>query len=411
MKKLISAVIIVVMLAAAFGTISVFMSGMAYADSDAMAAAADPDVVEANNGFSLAIFNELMKNDTGKNIFISPFSISAALSMTYNGANAETADAMARTLGYSEMDLAKVNEGYRNLIGSLENADSSIKLSIANSVWISNIIAPRADFIQRLVQFFGAEAFTRNFADTALPNEINGWISRETNGKITKMIDSVDNGIVMFLINAIYFKGDWLEKFDRADTREADFHLESGATTRVNMMYDMKDNASYYKGNDFAAVRLPYGRDKIAMYVFLPDEGTSLDSFVGSLDSEKLGNYIDGFRQTKVQVELPRFKIEYGKQRLNDALKNLGMGVAFDPYADFSGIAPNLYIGFVDHKAVIETNEEGSEAAAVTVVGVAMSAMPQFQTFTADRPFFFIIRDDRSGSILFMGTLVQPEKI
>jgi serpin B len=176
-----------------------------------------------------------------------------------------------------------------------------------------------------------------------------------------------------------------------------------------------KGNFSFYEGEDFKAARFPYGRDKIAMYVFLPKGDVALDSFVESLNQETFENYVNGFKLVEgLEVKFPKFKLEYGVKRLNDVLENLGMGIAFDPFnANFGGIAPaELFIDYVDHKAVIEVNEKGTVAAAATVVGISLSAIPaELPTFIVDRPFFFIIRDDRSGTILFMGKVENPTAI
>jgi len=174
------------------------------------------------------------------------------------------------------------------------------------------------------------------------------------------------------------------------------------------------DDYKYYSESNYQAVRLPYGRDKIAMYILLPKEDIDIDSFIESISQSELDTSFSSYTKTKVDIDLPKFKLEYGLKRLNDALKSLGMGIAFDPVeANFTGIAPvqasnNLYIDFVDHKAFVEVNEKGTEAAAATVVGIALTSMPMTQTFTVDRPFAFIIRDDRSGSILFMGKINNP---
>ena len=217
----------------------------------------------------------------------------------------------------------------------------------------------------------------------------------------------------MFLINAIYFKGDWTIPFDEEETHTGDFYLMDGSKVQVSFMSNTEEYM-YYSGGIYEAVRLPYGRDKMAMYVLLPSEGVDIDSFIAGISQGDLDESFRGYAPAEVDLDIPKFKLEYGVKRLNDALKNLGMGVAFDPAeANFSGIAPvqasnNLYIDFVDHKAFIEVNEKGTEAAAATVVGVGLTSAPMTQTFNVDRPFVFVIRDGRSGSILFMGKIANP---
>jgi serpin B len=387
-----------------------------YALSDEKANSVDKSLVSSNTKSALSIFKELSIEDKNKNVFISPLSISIALSMTYNGAEGTTRDAMARALQLGNMSLEEINQGYLNLIESLENADNLVKLSIADSIWIRDSFEPyvRQDFTRRVKEYFESEVFSRDFGNPQTPDEINGWISNQTDGKIDKMVDEISPELVMFLINAIYFKGEWVTSFNESATKEADFFLSDGSTLKVNMM-STKGNFSYFEGEDFKAARFPYGRDKIAMYVFLPNRDVTLDSFVESLSQDTLENCVDRFSLVEgLEVKFPKFKLEYGVKRLNDVLEKLGMGIAFDPYnANFSGIAPKeLFIDYVDHKAVIEVNEKGTVAAAATVVGISFSSIsPELPTFIVDRPFFFVIRDDRSGTILFMGKVENPTAI
>ncbi len=416
-KRLLVSVIVVLTLIgfSSFIYIPRYTRGLAYAKSDERASSVDERLVHANTGFAFKIFKELMVEDKGKNIFISPLSISTALAMAYNGAGGSTKIDMAGTLELSYGDLGDVNEGYLVLLESLEGADEQVSLAIGNSAWMDEDFEPSVypTFIEGLSNFYDGEIFTRDFGDPGTIDDVNGWISDETNDKIDKMISEIDPEIVMFLINAIYFKGDWTTEFDEAETREGDFFLPDGEVVRPEMM-STKGKFSYYSGEDFKIARLPYGRDKIAMYILLPDEDESLESLLDVLDQTTFDEFLSRLSPVNdLKVKLPKFKLEYGTKRLNDALINLGMGVAFDiGAANFSGIAPldqgNLYIDFVDHKAFIEVNEQGTEAAAATVVGIALSSAPMETTFYADRPFFFVIRDDRSGSILFMGSIVNP---
>jgi serpin B len=387
-----------------------------YALSDEKASSVDKSLVSSNTKFAFNIFKELSIEDKNRNIFISPLSISIALAMTYNGAEGSTKDAMARALQLGNMSLEEINQGYLNLIGSLDNADMKVQLGIADSVWISDSFEPfvKPDFAQRVKEYYESEVFTRDFGNPQTPDEINAWISNKTNGKIDKMVDQIDPDLVMFLINAIFFKGEWVTSFNESATKEADFFLSDGSIAKVDMM-STKGNFSYYEGEDFKAARFPYGRDKIAMYVFLPNKEVTLDSFVESLSQEAWGKYISGFKLVEgLEVKFPKFKLEYGVKRLNDVLEKLGMGIAFDPNnANLGGIAPvDLFIDFVDHKAVIEVNEKGTVAAAATVVGISYTSVPTIKpSFIVDRPFFFVIRDDRSGTVLFMGKVVDPTAI
>jgi len=388
----------------------------AYAASDGKAYSVDATLVCANTKFAFSVFRELVAEDMNRNIFISPLSISMALAMTYNGAEGTTKDAMAKTLNFGNMTLEEINREYSKLIESLENVDQAVKLLIGNSVWMEKEFEPvvKSSFLERVGTSYDGEMFTRDFGNPQTVSEINGWADENTEGKIKQIIQELSPELVMLLINAIYFKGEWIIRFDEALTQPQDFFLPGGNTVKVDMM-STSGNFSYYSGENCQVARLPYGRDKIAMYVFLPDEGFSLDSFIASLNQTAHDEYVSRLQPVAdLIVKLPKFEVEYGAKRLNGVLKKLGMETAFDPYeANFSSIADTapryLYISYVDHKAIVEVNEEGTEAAAVTVVGVGTTSVgPTPLSFVVNRPFFFEIRDDRSGSVLFMGKILNP---
>jgi len=384
-----------------------------YATSDGRAYSVDPRVVSANTKFAFNLFRELVAEELDKNIFISPLGISLALVMTYNGAEGTTKDAMAETLNFGSMSLDEINHAYSNLIESLENADQAVKLLFGNSVWMKKEFEPlvKASFTDRITTWYNAEMFTRDFGSPQTVSEINGWVDKRTQGTIKEIVKGIDPELIMLLINAIYFKGDWIVEFDETATQKQEFFLPESPPVQVDMM-STSGSFSYYSGENCQVARLPYGRDKIALYVFLPNEGMSLDSFMANLNQTTHDEYISRLQpRGDLTVKLPKFKVEYGVKRLNDVLKKLGMDMAFNPYeADFNGIASttpeNLYISYVDHKAIVEVNEKGTEAAAVTSVGEGVTSIPP--SFVVNRPFFFEIRDDRSGSILFMGRIFSP---
>jgi len=385
-----------------------------YLAADQKAALVGKELSEANTKFALKIFKEISKNSSD-NIFISPLSISMALSMVYNGATGETLLVMKNVLELSGLDSDILNQQYKNLIESLIGVDAGISLNIANSMWIRANFMPEvnAGFIQKLQTCYSCAPTALDFSLPTAVSTINAWIEKQTNGMIKNMITQIDDGIVMFLINALYFKGEWVNKFDAANTVSANFYGTDGAAKSVLMM-SASNKLKYYAGSNFSAARLAYGRDKIAMYVFLPSAGTSVDSFISGLaadDFEKAMTSMAVSDQRVVNVKMPKFKFEYGVKRLNDELKTLGMSIPFDPQkADFSDMARNVYIQFVDHKAVIDVNEKGSEAAAVTIIGVGVTSVPADTIdFLRRRPFFFIIRDDRSRSVLFMGKVADPK--
>jgi serine protease inhibitor len=381
-------------------------------ESDKMVEDIGAGLVDANTEFAFSMFRKLAGEDAGQNIFISPLSILLALAMTYNGAVGETADAMADAMEFSGMEMEELNRGFSNLIISIINADSDVEISIANSIWQRSDFKPEKDFIDTNKKYYNSEVRKLDFSKADAPDVINSWISDATREKITKMIDRIPQDAVMYLINAIYFKGDWTYPFEEDATFDDDFYHADGSTKKVPMMH-MQQHFQYGKGDGFAVIRLPYGQEKLAMYVMLPDKGVDIDSLLYDMDQEKWNSVISGLSDTEVSLAMPKYRMEYGIKTLNDALTSLGMGIAFTPDADFSAISKGIFISRVLHKAVIEVNEKGSEAAAATVVEMVESAMPmeEIVEFIVDRPYLFTISDDRTGSIMFMGKVMDPGQL
>jgi serine protease inhibitor len=367
------------------------------------------NVVERNTQFAFTIFKQLNEEDKGKSIFISPLSISTALSMAYQGAGTTTKDAMAKALGYQGMDIGEVNKSYQNLLRYLRQADSKVELNISNSIWIRDGIQVKDDFLSVNKDIFNADAIMLDFSKTSAADKINNWISDATKGKITKMIaPPIPEDAIMYLINAIYFKGDWKKQFEKKATFSTAFHTEDGKSDNI-MMMSRNGKVEYGEVEGTKAVRLPYGKGKIAMYCILPDKGTSIDGFIQGMSFDKWTSIKESIsKKEEVILQIPRFSLEYGIKELNESLSTLGMGEAFGDNADFSGIREDTSISRVLHKAMIEVNEGGSEAAAATVVEMRLtSAAIDPISFVADRPFVFVIADDETGSILFMGKLSE----
>ena len=374
----------------------------------------DNSVVTANTKFGFNLFDEIRKTEQGKNIFISPLSISTALAMTLNGASGETEQTMTNTLQLQGLGSESINTGYAGLRQILLTSDPKVTLAIANSLWARQGFSFKPDFLQRNTQFFGAEISTLDFDDPSASQTINQWVDTNTNGKIKKIVDDeIDPSKVLFLINAIYFKGTWQREFNPLRTRDNTFYLSNGDEKQVPMM---RQNHwyPYYKGEEFQAISLAYGDGQMRMYIFLPDPESDLNIFLENLNAENWENWMPQFRTQDVSLVMPKFKLEYRKT-LNNTLKVLGMDIAFDPaLADFSRMAPlefgNLYIGEVIHKTFVEVNEEGTEAAAVTSVGVieTSAVSPPPIPFIVDRPFFFAIHDNETKTVLFMGVVVDP---
>jgi serpin B len=372
----------------------------------------DPRVVSANTNFGFKLFSQLIQEQPDQNVVISPSSVAIALSMTYNGANGETQKAMVDTLALQDVSLEDLNRANADLENILENADPAVQVAIANSLWGRQDITFHSEFLQRNQNFYNAEIATLDFTDPAAVATINDWVNQRTAGKIPQIIDEIDPDDVLYLINAIYFKGSWTEEFDPSRTSDRPFTLLDG-TQKQHPMMIQGGKFDYAETEQFQAIELPYGEGRMSMYVFLPRETYSLSEFQQILRSDNWDNWMRQFTQREGSLELPRFKFEYGNS-LNDALKALGMSVAFEPnQADFSGMSDTkTFINNVQHKTFIEVNEEGTEAAASTSVGISITSaqLPQdpFE-MRVDRPFFFAIRDNQSGTVLFMGSIVNPE--
>ena len=369
-------------------------------------------LVAANNEFGFDLFNQLRTQDKDKNVFCSPLSVATALAMTYNGASGDTHLAMKRVLKYGTMNHADINQSSSALMAKLKSSDPKIELLIANSLWARQGVAFNPAFLDRNRQFFGAEVAALDFANPEAVKTINGWVSQNTKAKIPKIIEQIGGDQVMFLINAVYFKGQWQKRFDAKLTQDMPFHLLTGKTKQTPMM-SQSGSFQHFKGENFQAVSLPYGQGGAGIYLFLPNEGVSLGSWLGGLSFEKWQQWMPSFRNAPGDVKLPRFKMDYSRE-LNAALKALGMEVAFERgKADFSGIREqkDLFISEVKHKAVIEVNEEGTEAAAATSVGISITSVrrePERFSFIADRPFLLAIRDQQTGAILFLGAVFEP---
>ncbi|MEH2125824.1 serpin family protein [Nostoc sp.] len=373
----------------------------------------DTKIVEASNKFGFKLFSEVLKNDRDeKNIFISPSTVAIALAMTYNGASGSTQQAMAKTLELQGMNLPEINSSYAAVLQQLlDNSDAKVQLKIANSLWANQNVSFAPDFLKITQDFYQAKVSNLNFQDAAASSIINNWVKENTNGKITKIVEKIEPNQVLFLINAIYFKGNWTNEFDKKETAPYPFYITSGRQKQHPMM-SQKGDYRYYESEKFQAVSLPYGKDgKTSFYIFLPKKNSNLKAFYQNLNVENWEKWMTQFNNQKGFIRLPRFKTDYDIT-LNDALKTLGMGEAFSNKANFSGMGKNFAISQVKHKTFVEVNEEGTEAAAATSVRiVATSARQEPEPFRmiVDRPFFCAIRDNQTGNILFMGSIIEPQ--
>ncbi|PTX22880.1 serpin B [Pontibacter mucosus] len=365
--------------------------------------------VESSNDFAFRAFAQLSKEEQ-ENVFISPLSISMALAMTYNGADGATKEAMRETLGFQLSSDEDINKSYKELDALLKGVDKKVVFTSANSLWHRNDLKLQTPFAETNKTYFNATVKGLDFASPTAKDQINSWVKSNTNGKIEDIVEEISPDHVLFLINAIYFKGTWTYKFDKKLTRPGVFHLAGGSTLTHDFMTLKDGGYLYYHAGNKQIIDLPYGNQQFSMTLLVPDGSSTVDDVVEELSAEKLTAWLAEAQPTSMELRLPKFKLEYEKE-LKDLLKQLGMGVAFTDYADFSRMVEghsNLAISEVKHKTFLEVNEEGTEAAAVTSVEVVFTSVGP-PSIRIDRPFVFLIREKSSNAILFIGKLMQPE--
>ncbi len=370
----------------------------------------DSPLSKANAKFAFDLYAQILKANEGKNVLVSPTSISLALAMSYAGSDGKTRMAMSEVLGFKGMTSEELNTGYAALLASLKNVDPKVKLEIADSIWADRRARVKPAFAKHVRDIYAAEATTLDFASPEASKAINAWVKKNTGGKIDRMVDDrISPETLLILLNAVYFKAEWRTAFDKKLTKELPFHLADGKTRRHPMM---SQEGSFRCGEAkmWKAVRLPYGKkDRTAMYVFVPNEGFTLADLHDKLTADTLATWIEDLRPAECEVLLPRFKLEF-EQELNRPLIELGMEAAFGPSADFSVMLEQpVCISRVLHKTFVEVNEEGTEAAAATKIEMKELGMEEELRIAADRPFFCAIRDDTTGTLLFLGSIVDPK--
>jgi serpin B len=346
---------------------------------------------------------------------ISPLSVSLALAMTYNGANGETKADMEKTLALNGLSREQINLSYQALMAALQSADPDVILEMANAIYYRKEFKVMEDFKTVNKDFYKAAVAPLDFNSPDALKTINGWVSEKTHDKIPTIIDQIDPMLVMVLLNAVYFNGLWKSKFGEKNTHMLPFRLGDGSMKDVAQMN--QETALEYTSNElFSAVNLPYGKGQDMMTVILPNSGKSTSQVVSVMNNNNWNQWMKSFKtENIVVVTMPRFKFSW-KIKLNDILSAMGMTKAFTPnVADFSGISKDhdLYISFVIHKTFVDVNENGTEAAAVTAVGISITSIPgdipKKVYFTVDRPFLFAISEKTTGAILFIGEVKSPE--
>ncbi|MCE7924700.1 MAG: serpin family protein [Haliscomenobacteraceae bacterium CHB4] len=367
------------------------------------------DLTAANGNFAIEVFKQINSEEPAeKNIFISPFSISTALTMTVNGAANQTLADMQNTLKIASLGMKDVNASYKTLLQTLPNLDPDTKIKLANSIWHQLNYSVLPGFLTANSTYFNSDVKGVEFKDPAVIGKVNMWIEDNTDGLIKDALSELDPNTVMLLINAIYFKGTWRTEFKPDSTQKADF-FTAGGPVQVDMMHIQESKFPYFSNDLFQAIDLPYGDSIYSMSVFLPKEGHDVGEIVAALNAGSWGQWLDAFQTRSVQLYLPKFKLEYDK-KLKRTLTDMGMGIAFSDAADFSSMinGGGVKIDDVIHKAFIEVNEKGTEAAAVTIVSMIEISVPFVPTVNVNRPFLFVIRDNKTNSILFMGKMMAP---
>ncbi|MFC2086121.1 serpin family protein [Bacteroidota bacterium] len=370
----------------------------------------DAALIQSSNEFGLELFAKIAGNEeVSENLFVSPMSVAFALAMTYNGADGSTKEAMESALKLTGLTTLEINTSFKYLMNALVNLDPDVLLQIANSIWYRDTFTVLDEFITVNQEYYSAEVSALDFSDPGAVDIINNWVAENTNDKITEIITQISPLTVMFLINAIYFKGTWKYEFDEAYTQNMNFYLADGSINSVPTM-SMKATTNYFSDDLIQAIELPYGSDKFSMMVILPQHNYTCNDVIDQLNDDNWNTWISGFYEDEVNVYLPKFKFEYEK-KLNEVLCDMGMDVAFDPdNANFSKInsLQQIYISKVKHKTYVDVNEEGTEAAAVTVVEMELTSVGDEKYFTANKPFMFAIREKSTNSILFIGKVANP---
>ena len=376
-------------------------------------------VVEANNRFAFAFLQSALQNDpsAGINKLVSPLSIYLALSMVYNGADNATKDSMAVALQLQGIDINDLNATCKALIQQLPHEDNQVQFSIANSIWYNNLgVQPLQSFLAVNNSYFNATVQGLNFGDASSVNTINNWVSANTQGKIPTIIQSLSPTDLMYLINAIYFKGGWQHAFKTSNTYNDNFNLQTGTTVNVPFMkQDITTNI--FTNNQLRLIELPYGGgNSYSMYIAdangsAENSPLNINQFAATLSASTLQTAITGMQKSSVTLVLPKWEYEYSIDDFRPELAALGMGIALGNGADFSKMYNQpVAITKAIHKTYIKVDEEGTTAAAVTSIGIGSTAVAAPPVYKLDHPFVYVIAEKQTGTILFTGIVNDPSK-
>ncbi|MFX1451273.1 MAG: serpin family protein [Promethearchaeota archaeon] len=369
------------------------------------------EIINGINTFALNLLKELRITD--ENIFFSPFSIQACVTMAYAGAREKTAEEIKNVFKLS-LKNELLHPIYKEYLDNLKFQDKGdgLELHVANSIWVAIRLKLLDDYLNTIKDNYGENIFEVDFKMGSTLQQINGWVQEQTKGKIDKVSDSLNPNTKMILINAIYFKGLWLLPFKENKTKDLPFTLKDGSKKNVPMMFE-HDGFKYLEGSNFQLLEMKYKNTRFSMVILLPKTIQDLEYFEKNLTIDQLDNMLKNSNLQSLLVYVPKFEFKTA-YNLNSNLMNLGMKDAFlKDEADFSGMTgeKDFYIDLIIHKAYINVNEEGTEAAAITAVLVTPTGLPPPPppTFKADHPFLFFILDKQNGGILFMGRIMDPQ--
>lgn len=366
---------------------------------------------EAQNEFAFSLFDKLHKSNLETpNKLISPLSIYMDFGMLYNGASGETKKAIQKGLQMNTGNAEFMNKTQAKILTDFPQIDSSVTINMANAIWYRNGLTPKKTFLDTNKKYYNARIEGADFKNPQTVKDINQWVMESTQGKITSIMDGIAPSEIMFLLNAVYFKGDWQEAFQTKFTRDHAFYTPTGTKELPLMFMDHRFN--YLENDDLQMAELPYGDGHFNMQVLLPSKNSNVDELIAKLNTGYYDSLLDEMTSMKIKLFLPKWEIEYSVDNLKDQLSEMGMGLAFESKADFSELFEDDYakVSQVKHKTYIKVDEKGTEAAAVTSIGMVTTSMPMptETEMKVDRPFVYLITERNSGTILFLGVVKDP---
>ncbi len=371
------------------------------------------NLIAADNAFAFDLLKEVDGFTDEINYMISPLSVSIALGMTMNGAEGQTEDAFVETLGFGGMNPSDINFVHGALIEHLHKVDPKVTMEVANSIWVNQLYTILKEFADTNKHYYNAEIRNLEFINPEGVNIINKWVEEKTHGKIKDVLDYIPSDAVMYLINALYFYGNWKYEFEEDPDFKINFNNADG-TREMTPAMKLESDLEIMTNESMTAVDLPYGNDKFSMVLLLPAGDKSVDDLVSELDLQTWNDWMDNFYTSGVRLEMPKFKHDY-KVLLNQPLSNMGLDIAFSGSAEFPDMlegTSNLAISRVIHQTFIDVNEKGTEAAAVTVIEMEHTSAGgggSARLIRLDRPFLYVIREKTSNAIVFMGRVGNPE--